>query len=98
MTVKTSNPDPTKMLYSFDDIRIGNIGEFCGRRVLVVAKGEDVSQSIEGRHIQLQYIDNSETSRRPKVKENVVNRYLNEQRRLWIDFDFVLDPYSEDKE
>jgi len=95
----TINPDTSKMPLTFDDIECGCLASLNGRQAIVIAKGEHVSHKRDGRHVQIQFIDEEnekEFQAKPKLRENIVNRYLKEKRRLWIDFDHRLNPYEED--
>lgn len=76
---QTSSP------YTFADIEPGDLVRFNGRPGWVVRKGPDVSRH-KGHHIMVQFTDGKNKRSTTRLKRNVINKMLEDKRRLWINF------------
>jgi hypothetical protein len=67
---------------------------FKGRHGLIVDKGDDIlSGGKPGGHIVIQFTEGSGHPTR-RVHEDVVNRYLKQHKKLWVDFNHRMNSYK----
>jgi hypothetical protein len=95
MTTDTASvPDVNPRPFSFDDIEKYTRCSYRGVNGYIIDKGEHLS-STEGKHIQIELdrpIHSSHTT--PVLKSNLVNKYLDKKRVLWIDWNDRLTPHA----
>lgn len=79
-----SGVHPEQML-TFDDVPKYALVKLRGYTGYVLDKGEHVGQR-DGRHMLISYEAENAPSSETKLHERVVNKYLHEQRNLFVDF------------
>lgn len=87
---------PDDQLYSFDDIEKYTYVRLRGDEGFVVDKGDHIMPTMDARHLQVEiYNDNSGSSYREKqnVHEKLVNKFLYENKNLWVDWTGRLGPH-----
>lgn len=83
----------TKETLGYEDVEKYTWCRFRGRYGWVMDKGDHVSDKAVGRHILIDYEDDEEPST-ARLHENLVNKYLRDQKWLWVDFGEKLCPYK----
>jgi hypothetical protein len=85
-----SDYDP---VLTFDDVPQYAYVRHRGRKAYVTAKGPKVRTDTDGRHLQLQYMDGgADGSPHQELHENLVEKYLEEKKHLWVDFTHSFRP------
>lgn len=82
-------------LYTFDDVPKYRRVYYMGRLGWVVQKGHTVREGSDGRHIKIQYKEKHANRKYSKIHEKLVNRFLRNKKRLWVDFDGRFEEYKE---
>lgn len=83
-----NNHDTEEQLFDFDDIELYTRVYWRGRPGWILDKGYHVSDGDpDARHILVQYEGNYDGRREANIHENIVNKYLADGRKLWVDFD-----------
>lgn len=80
---------PSDQPYTFDDIPKYAYVVLNSRPGYVIDKGSHVVPSMSARHLCVEVSDSDEKT----VHEKLVNKYLYEGRRLWVDWTETLGPH-----
>jgi len=72
-------------LMAFDDVPLYSLVKLRGYTAYVIDKGEHIGQN-DGRYMLLSYESANSPRNRTRLHERVVNKYLHEQRNLFVDF------------
>jgi hypothetical protein len=91
-----TDTDRTSSPYSFEDIEPYTFVRYNGRPGWVLDKGNHLVPSIpHSSHIHIQFTDDPDRDHKNETKEmheNVVDQYIEQGRRLFIDFEDALMP------
>lgn len=92
--IPRSDPDPDQ-LFTFDDIERYETVVYNGDLGYVFEKGSDVSVA-NGEHLKIEFVETDNRATDDMViRRNLVNKYLREQRQLWVDFGHNLNLFEE---
>lgn len=80
---------PDDQMYTFDDIPKYAYVVLNGDAGYVIDKGEHVMPTMDARHLVIEVSDSDEKT----VHEKLVNKYLYENKRLWVDWTKTLGPH-----
>lgn len=86
---------PDDQLYTYEDIEKYSYVILNGKPGYVIDKGDHIVGSMDGiGHLLIEPYDGDGRDR--KVHEKLVNRYLYEKHRLWVDWRGDLGPHTSD--
>jgi hypothetical protein len=87
------NEVPDDQTYTFEDVESGMLCFFKGREAIIGQKGAEIVPSTRGRHLVLYYTDDNGTDER-RIHEALVNKYLYQKKKLWVDFEHRMNNYT----
>lgn len=73
-------------LFGYEDIEPPAKCILRGHSGVIGDKGEYILENTKGRHIHVFYTSDEKAGEDAMVHENLVNKYLKEKRKLWVDF------------
>lgn len=82
---------PEPELFGYEDIELYYRVILGNSEGYVIDKGKDVLPDVPGKHLEIEFIGKQQNVRLP---ESIVNKRLNEQSRLWVDWDHRLTGYD----
>jgi len=95
MTTETRVPDTKSEAYSFEDISKYDRVYYLDYEAIVIEKGSNVS-SVKGEQIKIEYLgDGPSRANTTTLQKSLVNRYLHEQRKFWVDWRDHVGPYKD---
>jgi len=80
---------PDDMTFTFDDIQPYAYVSLSGDGGYVIDKGDHVVPPMDARHLLIEVSDDREI----KLHEKLVNKYLYEGKKLWVDWTKTLGPH-----
>lgn len=81
-------------LYTYDDVERYSRVVYRGNEAYVIEKGDDVVSESDNRHIKIRYKDRPHNRDTRTIMERHVNKYLAQQRILWVDWNEKLGHYG----
>lgn len=87
---------PDDQLYTYDDIEKYTYVIVNGVQGYVLDKGQHLVKAVDARHMLVERHNQDHKDDELRLHEKLVNRYLYEQDRLWVDWDGQLGPHAND--
>lgn len=92
---ETDDEVPDEQVYTFDDVEEGQWCQYKGRPGIIVDKGDHIIDGHEQPHLVIQFTEGDGHPNK-RFCESIVNKYIYEKNKLWIDFERKIDVTTED--